>query len=292
MHYLGYEYGFPSTFRGQWKLIFGGQLNLTSLVFFGSILVALVLSRGPQRKFLIGWLVFLFLVPLNPVFMPLISKQLTTLTAYWRLFFILPFPLVIGIAVARLATVCRCESRRKALVAGSLLLAMALVFNLVDSRRDFKDRIAVFSKISYGLFSHKLPAQTEREVKQIIAASVPGVMISPMRYSALIPLFTNDIPQVSVREFFLLYASVNNSQKEEALSKIAAIRYISGISSKGFIDLESLLVKPPLKDIVLDAKVSNNHVILDALGRHGFKKAREGRSYVLYTRRKPASFRP
>ncbi len=284
MHHLGFEYGFPGSLSGQWRLIFGGPLNMTAITFVVALGLALIVSARSQRRFLAAWVAILLAVALNPVMMPFVAENLTTLNGYWRLFFLLPFPLTLGTAIAHLCQMSRVDSPRAAIVGCTVIVIFAFLFNVVDYGRDPKERVAVFSKISFGLFAHKLQQPLEREVKEIIAASLPGTMIAPPLYSALIPLFTNSIPQVAVRNFFLFHASIANGRRDEAESKLAAITYLSGTSGQGLMDLEKLLVKPELKNVVVDTKIKNNSSLLGALGRHGFSRTLEGKSFVLFIR--------
>jgi hypothetical protein len=99
MDYLGFE-GWPTTdFGGQHQLVFGGWFSYSSIFFYLSLLLSLILLGSSLKKFLLGWLVFAFIFFLNPIMMPVIAKYFTTNNAYWRLFYLLPFPMLLGVLV-------------------------------------------------------------------------------------------------------------------------------------------------------------------------------------------------
>ncbi len=284
IRHLGFEYGFPDDFWGQAKLVFGGPLHLTTVAFVVSVAVTILVGSPVQRRFIGAWLATLIVTALNPLMIDYVATYGTTLSAYWRLFFLLPFPLALGIAVTRIPLIREAVSPRRAAATCCVLLLAALAINIVDRHRDMEDRTAVFSRCSFDFLAHKVRWELECDTRDIIEAGVPGVMIAPRWYSALIPLYTNDFPQVGVRHFLLMYASVAHGRRAEAESKIRAIRYLSGASLDGRSDLERLLRNEELKNVVVAAKMRDSEALRDLLTRYGFRERIDKPRFVLYVR--------
>ena len=93
---------FPVTFRGHAGFLFEKSGPATPLAMVGSTVVAILLTSGTGRKFVIAWILALVVLFLNPIVAPYVIKYLTTPNIYWRLFYIYPLPLLLGLTGARL----------------------------------------------------------------------------------------------------------------------------------------------------------------------------------------------
>jgi len=270
--YIGFEI-FPSTFSGQVELLFGAGISFTLCIVAIATVAALLRTQGRQRRFLAGWIVAALVLVMNPLVMPYVCL-LATYNAYWRLFFTFPFPLVIGVACA---SAVRVNVGRSLPIAGALLLG-ALVFNLLAPG------IATFGDdVRFGLGQDKVDSELGAEVREIVAASVPGPMIAPNRHSGLIPLYTSALPQMCVRSWLLKHFAGLAGRSGIAKSRMRAVKYVAGKKSKGFDDLRRLMSEG-LNNVVIDPKLDDDTVLLDALKHTGFVLTTRGENYRLYTR--------
>ncbi|MGH9879116.1 MAG: DUF6077 domain-containing protein, partial [Nitrososphaerales archaeon] len=88
--------GFPASFQDQLRLLINPEYPLTPLLFISSFAVLLFFSA--YRRFFLCWVVLGFIIFLNPVVSGFIIKNFTSENIYWRLFYLLPFPIIVGIA--------------------------------------------------------------------------------------------------------------------------------------------------------------------------------------------------
>ena len=95
--------GFPSDFDGQFGLIFkpewSDQLPVGIVLFVASLVIIIAFARPLVRNFSLIWIFFSGLIFLNPITANLIIENVTTPTAYWRLFYLLILPLLILMAI-------------------------------------------------------------------------------------------------------------------------------------------------------------------------------------------------
>ena len=262
MAHLGFGYGFPGSFSGQLALVFGDPPGPFLWIYLLALAVAWVGFRdGKERAFLAGWMLAAIAL-LNPLLFPLVTSYLTSYNAFWRLFYLLPFLLAVGIAIAGLVD--RFAVRRPAhhVLAIALLLGIAALGNLVEP---FSSR-AVFSRIPLAVTGYKIDADLQEDVRVILARAEPGAMLAPLHYSAVIPLFTAQLPQVAVRGFMLRHAAIANGDPELAESRMRAIGFVSGRASPGAAqDLAKLLAREELKNVVVSARVAARPQLLRLL---------------------------
>lgn len=281
MAHLGFGYGFPDSFLGQLKLVFGDPPG-PFLWFYLLALVAAwaALRERRQRAFLAGWAVAAVLL-LNPLPFPWVTRYLTSYNAYWRLFHLLPFLLATGIAAA--ALVARLGARRPVhhALAISLILGLAALGNLLaplSSR-------AVFARMPLAVTGYKIDADLQDDVRSIVARAEPGAMLAPLHYSAVIPLFTDQLPQVAVRGFMLRHTAIANGKPELAESRMRAIGWVSGRPSPGAgQDLAKLLAREELRNVVVSARAAAQPRLLLLLRQHRFQRVLVQPRFSLFVR--------
>jgi len=276
--FIGFQFQscrFPSSFTGQFKLVFHEWYSFTVITCLAACTASVVLSDKVSRRFLFGWLLSALLIALNPLSMSLMANYLTTNSAYWRLFYILPFPLVIGIAFALLTERARLVRFHSWLFAAALL-ECAMVFNRLHVRS------SPFARASFTMGVYKVDPVLERYTKWIVGLSTPGAMIAPPRFSELIPRYTSKLPQIAVRDFTLIRFATLSGQKELADSRLHAVEFVSGRNDEGYSDLVRLL-SLDLKNIVLDERMNRHEELHETLLHHGFRRVVDS-VFILYTR--------
>lgn len=92
--------GFPGSFAGQIQLLINDHYPITPLLM-GASFISVILFL-PQSRLFLAWISVLILLIINPISAPLVMAHLTSENIYWRLIFLLPFPLTVGISSAQL----------------------------------------------------------------------------------------------------------------------------------------------------------------------------------------------
>ena len=77
-----------------------GEVPLMAMLFLASFLV--VVFRSKQNRFLVAWVFVTVALVLNPLVSPYVMRYLTTENIYWRLFYLLPFPLIVALGMLAL----------------------------------------------------------------------------------------------------------------------------------------------------------------------------------------------
>jgi len=277
--HLGFTGYWPKTFSGQYGFVFNGILSWPSIVMAVSILLAGVFLKGRDRIFFCAWAVLAMLLFLNSMVFPLISKHVTTFNAYWRLFYLLPFPLALGLCLVALER--RLSPGAMALLAGGLLVAVSGV-NLISGSN------ATFSKISFSPGSLKLEPRIEWAARTIVAKASPGPMIAPQAFSEVIPLLSSEFPLVSVRPFTLEAAAIQHKVLDKVESRLRAVAFVSGQSPSGWEDLLPLIDRG-LRNIVCDARVAKiveRQHLEERLREHGFTLVENNDTFIMYVLKK------
>lgn len=280
--YLGMS-GWPTTFAGQFKLVFIGMWSYPSIMLVACVGAALFMAKTYDRRFIFMWLCLCFFLCLNPIVFPIVSRYVSSLNHYWRLFYLLPFPFVIGYPVALLV-----EHRWFTALKGYALFIALLLVGIggnVLLPAPYAS-VGTFRRPPLMWGQHKIYPQKESEVRQIIATSRRGPMLAPDRYSAFIPMYSPDLPQVSVRRYMLMYHAIARKNIPDAEMKFRAVDYVSGISSAGIQDVISL-VDRGVKNIILDKRATtwDNWLELEiCLKQMQFRLVEKNNRFLLYTK--------
>jgi len=296
--YIGFA-GWPETFEGQFKLVFVDFWSYPTIMMVVFTVLSVIVVERSYRRFLIAWIILCVILFLNPIVFPFISSEATSLAIYWRLFYLLPFPLVIGLPMTFLD---RANNLKPVFtyLAFSGLILVSIIGNLSPHK------YATFGKIPFALGQYKIDPKLESEVKKIISVSTPGSMLAPDRYSSIIPRYSPDFPQVSVRRFTLMTHSIEHGKIKEANIKFRAIDYISGsskpgsskpgsskpgsskpISSKQGLEDVISLTRKGLGNIVLDTRVTKQEdwpVFALHLAKNGFRCVEKNTLFIVYSR--------
>ncbi len=242
----------PTTFVGQFKFVFIEFLSYPTFLLIFFTIVSLVVAKGYHRKFLFAWVTLSIFLFLNPIVFPFISKYATTLNHYWRLFYLLPFPFVVGFPVTFIEHRYALKPRWGYLMFGGLLL-LAIIGNLWSPKKYAP--LATFGKLPFAIGYHKIDPTLEADIQQIVAMAKPGPMLAPEQYSAFIPRYSTDFPQVSVRKYMLIGHAITHGRIVETQMKFNAVDYISGQSVTGAEDAMAVITNG-IKNIVISAYIT------------------------------------
>jgi hypothetical protein len=275
-HYLGFGVGFPESFGGQLALVFPPAPPLALVAFAGSVLACLVRLPAERRRFLLGWLAGAIALALNPLVMPLVVGHLTTPNAYWRVFYVLPFPLMLGVAAALLAEQRRWSARTTLAAAAGLGICAALANLLAPGP-------TTFGGLPFAPASLKLQPGLHEELLALVAHAAPGPMLAPYDVSSTLPLVSSAFPQTSVDGYFLVHFARREGRAEDATSRHRAALYVGGRSATGVADLERL-VDAGLRNVVVIRARSFDPALVRLLQSRGFRRELGLERLVLFRR--------
>ena len=272
----GGNQGWPTTFLGHAMFFVNPRYPLTPILATGSIILAFLVLTGLQKRFILIWVITTIVLFLNPINSMLLIEYVTSANAYWRMFYIIPFPLIIGIVSATLFTRMGHSYPAKRF---SLVLSASIVlfgFVLLSPTSVFNE-----ANTSIGWPTYKLPPQSFKQAKAIIQIAPPGVMLAPIPIGGVVDMLDSRFPQIRVR---------NDSERtflpslDEANLRITASDYIGGVNSD-FLSFQSSLnlYENDIRSIVIKEDVVNKNIGLKGfLNAHKFINQKEVDGYVVF----------
>lgn len=277
----GGNQGWPTTFLGHAMFFVNPRYPLTPLLAAGSIILVCVVLTGWRKQFILIWIVASIAIFLNPIASIPLIEYVTSANTYWRMFYIIPFPLIIGIISAALFTrfgqLYPTKRFASVLFASSVLFA----FILLSPTSLFSEAYAERYTASIGWPTYKLPPQSYKQAKAIIQIAPPGVMLAPIPIGGVVIMMDSRFPQIRVRD---------DSERtflpslDEANLRIAASNYIGGINSD-FLSFQSLLnlYENDIRSIVIQKDVANNNTDLkDFLRAKEFINRKAVDGYIVF----------
>ncbi len=276
----------PTDFVGQFKMVFIDIWSWPSFAFIFFSVLGLILAKPLERRFVLYWLFGTIALLLNPLVFPFISSHITTLNNYWRLFYLLPFPFVVGFCLIALDNKFSLPTKPAWIYSAFLGAICFTVLGNTYPNRYLMD-YATYSKINFAFGDYKIYPELNSDVQQIIKTSQPGLMLAPYLYSATIPIYTSEIPQVSVRYYMISSLAAGfGEDKIEAKKKIKAIQYISGESADGLPETITIIGKD-LATIIINPKTtafSNWPILVETLKTNNFKLILQTSRFLLYAK--------
>ena len=274
--------GAPATFVENFRLVLAGPATILFLII-GTI-PALMFVRKRERNFLIMWIVLLLTFYLNPFICPVMIKYITSPNIYWRLFYLLPFPLVIGLSAA--GVVLRLE--KKSLKLRRIIIVSALI--LLSAAHLPASSTSVFrNNTRLGLPGYKTRGLAlAREV--LALKPPPGTMLAAPFVGGAVAMLSSEHPQMIVRADGIgvwMYMSQRGPQTE-AFLRIKASRFLAGNTKQGYFKSFVALVQryPQIRSVVARRYVAeaNNRQLFLFMVKMGFTESRISDNVVLFIR--------
>lgn len=268
--------GWPNTFLGHANFFINPITPLTPLLVLGSTVLALSLLGESRRRFLVAWIIFSIGLFLNPITSSFLIEHITSANAYWRMFYIYPFPIVVGILSSALFNQVRRLNRTRQfliLFNSITILCGAIYLSPTSILRQESVRI--------GVPTYKLPIKAFEQAREIANTVPTGVMLAPEPISGLVAIIDSGFPQIRIRND----AELTWLHKDEANLRIAASDYIGG-QSDDFSSFQRLisLHGNNIRSIVVQKDVFNKNIDLDKLlvGYGFFNQKKVGEYIVLW----------
>jgi hypothetical protein len=276
--------GFPASFQDQLRLLINSDYPLTPFLFISSLAILLFFSA--YRRFFLCWVALGFILFLNPVVSGFIIKNFTSENIYWRLFYLLPFPIIIAIAYLSLL------KNSIALKAVSFLTAGVAFYSAFWGPTSVirAENKAILASPAYKIHEPELSV-----VKEIIATFPRGSMLAPLEISSNIVLLSSKYPQFHMREDHLGFFLVSNGQQDDFANRSKLFRYLyqhnpnqdKKEGKEVLVKLISSRESPEL--VVTYDNFSNKEEIENALLHHGYARAMKTyHNYVVFQRIGPS----
>ena len=124
------QVGWPTDFMGQFRLVFIDWMSFSFVALTIFAVFGLSAAAAKDRLFVLTWLVVAIVLFLNPIVFPLIV-HFTTLNTYWRLAYLLPFPLLVGLPIVLLDRVSPANAGSAAYACAAMLIVAGVTANLL-----------------------------------------------------------------------------------------------------------------------------------------------------------------
>jgi Family of unknown function (DUF6077) len=215
----------PHDLGGHLALMINWQWPLSPLLLAAGMIGTFVLAPRRLSRLLLGYCGILLLTVFDPWLAPALIRVTNTPAVYWRLFYLFPVTLFVGLAANELYQRCTSAGRRRALVWSSgLLLLAGFVWTPCNVTRVPGVWSAGVGGPRRDALSSlwKLEPQELEAARQVLAVTPPGVMLAPENIAKVIPLLDSRYPQMRLREdpvrawFALRHESAYGEQRIEA----------------------------------------------------------------------------
>jgi hypothetical protein len=275
------NYGWPSDFLGHASFLVNPSMPVTPVVFVITTGAGLLLLRGKPRRLLAAWVLCAAVLFLNPIVAPALITFVTSPNAYWRMFYILPFPLTIGIVASTLYSRAETRGGRRrdatAILAGALLAAAALSVPEAS--------ILLRPQAELGLTKFKLPEQLVKAAQDVIAVAPEGPMLAPSLLGGTVVLFDSNFPQVRIKKDPIRAWLYAQGSIEDAENRIRASDYLDG-RPNGDLDALAWTIRehPGIRSIVLRRNVYRRDETRGLLEAYGYTSSQPIEGYVVVWR--------
>ena len=224
-----------------------GSWPWTLIVFVPSAIGAATVSSRSDRRFLLAWVLSLVVFLLNPWVAPYAAEVLTTPWLYWRLFYLLPFPLVIGITVANGLSTDR-GSRATALATGATLTLLVGLHFVPNSPSVFSDDL-----VEVGWPTYKVKRELVAPAQKIVETVPPGPMLAPRKLGQMVTMLRSGYPQIA-NEDFTFHFWGQRGRGDIAGRRNKAWKYVGGFTAEDE-DFRAIVANPRVRSIVIDRRV-------------------------------------
>ena len=268
--------GWPTTFAGHLSFWINPQRPATILILLTASVLAIVLLRGPDRRFLLVWFLAATLLYLNPVVAPFLIRHVTSPTLYWRMFYLYPvvpaFGLIAATCYARLEGTDLAAWRKPAV---AIVAVALLVANLVPGAPSAFQ--AADERLGWPV-GYKLPPQLGACAQELIALVPAGPMLAPPEIAGPVVISSSRYPQYRVRDALPFWFG-ERGQAGEAVRRIAASDYAADGNPAQQSAFEQLVGSTQegsaLRSVVLCSQALQAPGTVDALVAAGFCERRQ-----------------
>ncbi len=279
----GVHAGQRDTFAGHARYVLMGPVTNTFLVV-GTVF-ALCFLKKSNRRFLLLWIVLLILLYLNPLSAAFLMKYVTSPAIYFKVFFLYPLPLVVGLTGAGVALLLErfaLKWRLAAYAAAAVLLALGHLPGSPSS---------VFRQETYNtLLRRGYKVWSYSTAQTVIELDVPaGTMLALPNVSRPIGQITSKYPQVTVHWIESVLWLSQRGRADEVIHHVRASEFLGGWGQWDVEEArESLAMLVDrykcIRSVVARESVADDQNLYDFLRPFGFTEVRSGKGLVAFIR--------
>ena len=243
--------------------------NLAHPVTLGILILSFVavgiFARSKLEQSVLIWSAILLATFLNPLAFSILTNTIVPPSIYWRMFFLIPFPLTVGVAIT---------STPINQTINKLLYAI------------FPLAVCVYLSVTYqqgyiSLALDDLPVSNLDLARQIIGVAPKGLMLAPHSLSGPITILSSHQPQLITLNTALIYWISPQSPDSEVLLRTSTEEFIMA-KNQDIGSFQSLLdAYPQIQSIILAKEAMANDDVLILFERHGFAHHTEVQDYIL-----------
>ncbi|SDA27883.1 hypothetical protein SAMN05216315_13523 [Nitrosospira sp. Nsp18] len=261
---------FPVTFLGHAGFFFEKSGPATALVLIVSTVLALLMTSGKVRKFTLVWVVATIVLFLNPIVAPLLIKYLTTPNIYWRLFYIYPLPLLLGLTGAKLFEYAGRFSKPVQLGFISVTFFILFISHFVPFTTS-----VLYLRTEFAWPRYKMPPASQRVALAVIAVTPPGPMLAPLPLGGIVAMLSAKYPQMRVFNEAEKVWFGERGLRTEIDNRICASEFVNGDKPDCFPEFQALLGYTNLRSVVIAKSAILDSKVSSALNENGFTNRRE-----------------
>lgn len=236
--------------------------------------------RDHRRRLLIAWGAALVGLVLNPWVAPYWIEFVTSPNAYWRLFYLFPFSLILGLGGLLVMDGIREQTDLEAVTAIALVTALLVAPHFSPATTSALDDVLEFPPKSYDL-----PHEALRESRSIVRRAPQGPMLAPPEISGIIPLLTSAHPQARVREDGVrLWFGARGKEKIAAERVSASNLAGNACQTENCLDAFVKVLDRMRPRTVAVRRGPQTDTLRHVLRRKGYSSAPAGRSIYLFIR--------
>jgi hypothetical protein len=235
--------GYTDTVREYLVGYYNPSIPLTPILLVVFSLAILFITRGKHRIFLSLWMGIVLLTVPNPI----IAKLLLTLFRgiYFRLMYIYPFPLVIGIFVAALYEKTSQNIRNKIVWAVASFVFCAILFLSPSS-------LFVSDRYTWGEWSSY---KENASALEIVNITPHGLMVAPYPISGAVRMIDTDFDQLITRDDHLdVYLNLQG-RGDEAKLRMRASDFLDGKAQEYDSFVRLMNMYPEVQSVVFYRKI-------------------------------------
>lgn len=268
----------------------GKYSSVSSLMILISIVYLLFIYKK-EYLFIMGWFLFSMLIFVNPFTEDFVASHLTSHLTYSRIFFIVPWFALLGLALGnafeRYSKYIRFTV--KSLGFTTILLVLIASVSYALGRNTIKIDFDVpknntLGAPSFGIPSRKIDIDLVKDISAISKILPSGNTLATIDYGIAIPMFTDKYPMYypwppDTLKFF----GKISGHEDEANLRLGALAFLQGNwGSK--IDFDKL-INSPVKNLVISRKyVIDMPALEKTVSLNGFVLLEKTNRYVLFTR--------
>ncbi|WP_455921248.1 hypothetical protein [Pseudomonas putida] len=206
--------GFSSDFWGQLNYVVNPSLPVSMVLLV--VTSAVLVWKSSCRRFFLTWLLLPLLL-LNPAVSGYVIKYVTTENIYWRLFYLLPFPLVVP-----LAALCFYKETtlfKTGYAAGLVVAIVVAVYGPTSVLRSS-------NSAQFDPFSYKMMPLVKTSVEAMRDQLPTGSMLAPIDIASNVVLVTSKFSLVYFRDDYLGFVLNKEHLAGELEVRQQAVRFL------------------------------------------------------------------